>query len=116
MPGQLNARCRDGQAARKHIPHDQHRLVNEMAIMSDRMGINIWEVIDAAATKPFGFMAFYPGQAWAATAFRSICFICPVKRGRPALKHGSSNWPINGHMPHFVVEKSRERLTTAESR
>ncbi|MDE3077052.1 MAG: nucleotide sugar dehydrogenase [Chloroflexota bacterium] len=36
-------------------------LVNEMALLCDRMGINIWEVIDAAATKPFGFMPFYPG-------------------------------------------------------
>ena len=36
-------------------------LVNEMAIMCDGMGINVWEVIDAAATKPFGFMPFYPG-------------------------------------------------------
>jgi UDP-N-acetyl-D-glucosamine dehydrogenase len=36
-------------------------LVNEMAIMCDGMGINVWEVIEAAATKPFGFMPFYPG-------------------------------------------------------
>jgi UDP-N-acetyl-D-glucosamine dehydrogenase len=36
-------------------------LVNEIAIMCDGMGINVWEVIDAAATKPFGFMPFYPG-------------------------------------------------------
>ncbi|MCK4513417.1 nucleotide sugar dehydrogenase, partial [bacterium] len=36
-------------------------LVNEMALMCDRMGIDVWEVIDAAATKPFGFMPFYPG-------------------------------------------------------
>jgi len=36
-------------------------LVNEIALMCDRMGINVWEVIDAAATKPFGFMPFYPG-------------------------------------------------------
>lgn len=36
-------------------------LVNELAILSDRMGIDIWEVIDAAATKPFGFMRFEPG-------------------------------------------------------
>ena len=36
-------------------------LVNEMALMCDRMDINVWEVIDAAATKPFGFMPFYPG-------------------------------------------------------
>ena len=36
-------------------------LVNELALMCERMGIDIWEVIDAAATKPFGFMPFYPG-------------------------------------------------------
>ncbi|MEN8148919.1 MAG: nucleotide sugar dehydrogenase, partial [Planctomycetota bacterium] len=36
-------------------------LVNEVAIMCDRLGIDVWEVIDAAATKPFGFMRFYPG-------------------------------------------------------
>ena len=36
-------------------------LVNEMKIVADRMGIDIWEVIRAAATKPFGFMPFYPG-------------------------------------------------------
>lgn len=36
-------------------------LVNEIALMSDKLGINVWEVIDAAATKPFGFMPFYPG-------------------------------------------------------
>ena len=36
-------------------------LVNEMAILGDRMGIDIWETIDAASTKPFGFMPFWPG-------------------------------------------------------
>jgi UDP-N-acetyl-D-glucosamine dehydrogenase len=36
-------------------------MVNEMALMCDRMGIDVWEVIDAAATKPFGFMKFTPG-------------------------------------------------------
>ncbi len=36
-------------------------LVNEVAIMCDRLGVNVWEVIDAAASKPFGFMPFYPG-------------------------------------------------------
>lgn len=36
-------------------------LVNELAILCDRMGIDVWEVVDAAATKPFGFMPFYPG-------------------------------------------------------
>jgi len=36
-------------------------LVNELALLSERMGIDVWEVIEAAATKPFGFMPFYPG-------------------------------------------------------
>jgi UDP-N-acetyl-D-glucosamine dehydrogenase len=36
-------------------------LVNEVALMCDRLGLDVWEVIDAAATKPFGFMPFYPG-------------------------------------------------------
>ena len=36
-------------------------LVNELALMCDRMNINVWEVVDAARTKPFGFMPFYPG-------------------------------------------------------
>ena len=36
-------------------------LVNELAMLSDRMGIDIWEVVDAAATKPYGFMRFEPG-------------------------------------------------------
>ena len=68
-------------------------LVNEIALMCDRMGINVWEVIDAAATKPFGFMPFYPGPGWAATAFRSIRSIFPGKPSRPASKRASSSWP-----------------------
>ena len=36
-------------------------LVNELAMMCDRLGVDVWEVIDAAATKPFGFMKFTPG-------------------------------------------------------
>ena len=36
-------------------------LVNEMALMCDQMGLDVWEIVDAAATKPFGFMPFYPG-------------------------------------------------------
>ena len=36
-------------------------MVNELKLVFDRMGVNIWEVIDAAKTKPFGFMPFYPG-------------------------------------------------------
>lgn len=46
-------------------------LVNELKMIFDRMGIDVWEVIDGAATKPFGFMPFYPGPGLAAIASRS---------------------------------------------
>ena len=46
-------------------------LVNELKMLYDKLGIDVWEVIDAAKTKPFGFQAFYPGPAWAGTASRS---------------------------------------------
>ena len=46
-------------------------MVNELKVLFHHMGIDIWEVIDAAKTKPFGFQAFYPGPAWAGTASRS---------------------------------------------
>jgi len=47
-------------------------LVNELKIVYGSMGIDIWEVIEAAKTKPFGFMAFYPGPGLADTAYQSI--------------------------------------------
>ena len=39
-------------------------LMNELKPLADRMGIDLYEVIRAAATKPFGFVPYYPGQAW----------------------------------------------------
>ncbi len=45
-------------------------LVNELALMSHRLDVDVWEVIDAASTKPFGFMPFYPGPGLGGTAFR----------------------------------------------
>ena len=69
-------------------------LVNEMAILADRMNIDIWEAIGAASTKPFGFMPFWPGPgARAATASRWIPSTC---RGapRPTTSPRSSwSWP-----------------------
>jgi UDP-N-acetyl-D-glucosamine dehydrogenase len=47
--------------ARKHLPLRQHRAVNELKMLCLRMNLDIWEIIDAAATKPFGFHPFYPG-------------------------------------------------------
>jgi UDP-N-acetyl-D-glucosamine dehydrogenase len=52
-------------------------MVNELALICDRLGIDVWEVIDAAATKPFGFMKFSPAPGWAVTVFRSIRYTFP---------------------------------------
>ena len=50
-----------GEAAREHLSVVNIALVNELKMLFDRMGIDVWEVIEAAATKPFGFTPFYPG-------------------------------------------------------
>ena len=69
-------------------------LVNEMALMCDRIGVNVWEVIQAAATKPFGFMPFYPGPGlgghWHS---RSIPFTFRGRPSRPESRPVSSSWP-----------------------
>ena len=59
-------------------------LVNELAMMCERMSINIWEVIDAAATKPFGFMPFYPGPrvGRALHSDRSFLSFLEIEAGR----------------------------------
>ncbi len=49
-------------------------LVNELKIVYGAMNIDIWEVINAAKTKPFGYMPFTPAQGWAGIAFPSIPF------------------------------------------
>lgn len=87
-------------------------LVNEMAIMSDRMGINIWEVIDAAATKPFGFMPFYPGPGLGGHCIPIDPFYLSWKTRQAGIEARFIDLAgyINGQMPHFVVEKVRDAL------
>lgn len=87
-------------------------LVNELALMCDRMGINVWEVIDAAATKPFGFMPFYPGPgigghcipldpmylSWKAKMFNFYNKFIELASD------------INGNMPRYVISKIMDAL------
>ena len=82
-------------------------LVNEMAIVCDRLGVDIWEVIDAAATKPFGFMKFTPGPG-----IGGHCI--PLDPHYLAWKMRALNYKtrfidlaseVNSAMPDFVVEK-----------
>jgi UDP-N-acetyl-D-glucosamine dehydrogenase len=87
-------------------------LVNEMAMMSDRMGINIWEVIDAAATKPFGFMPFYPGPGLGGHCIPIDPFYLSWKTRQAGIEARFIELAgcINGQMPHFVAEKIQNAL------
>ena len=87
-------------------------LVNEMAIMCDRMGINIWEVIDAAATKPFGFMPFYPGPGLGGHCIPVDPFYLSWKSRQDGIEARFIELAgyVNGQMPHFVVDKVQNAL------
>jgi UDP-N-acetyl-D-glucosamine dehydrogenase len=87
-------------------------LVNEMAIMCDRLGVDIWEVIDAAATKPFGFMKFTPGPG-----LGGHCI--PIDPLYLSWKLRALNYTarfielaseINTGMPRYVVSKVQDAL------
>jgi UDP-N-acetyl-D-glucosamine dehydrogenase len=87
-------------------------LVNEMAIMCDGMGINVWEVIDAAATKPFGFMPFYPGPGLGGHCIPIDPFYLSWKTKQSGIEARFIDLAgyINGNMPHFVVDKVQTAL------
>jgi UDP-N-acetyl-D-glucosamine dehydrogenase len=82
-------------------------LVNELKMIFDRMGIDVWEVIRAAATKPFGFMPFFPGPGLGGHCIPLDPFYLSWK----AAEHGA--WArfielageINSRMPRYVIEK-----------
>jgi len=67
-------------------------LVNELAMMCDRMNIDVWEIIDAAATKPFGFMPFYPGPGLGGHCIPIDPFYLSWKTRQAGSKRGSSSW------------------------
>ena len=87
-------------------------LVNEMAMMCDRMGINVWEVIDAAATKPFGFMPFYPGPGLGGHCIPIDPFYLSWKTKQAGIEARFIDLAgyINGQMPHFAVDKIQNAL------
>jgi len=86
-------------------------LVNELKMLCDRIGLDVWEVIDAAKTKPFGFQAFYPGPGLGGHCIP----IDPFYLSWVARKHGMSTrfielaGEINTRMPQYVID----RLTCA---
>jgi UDP-N-acetyl-D-glucosamine dehydrogenase len=90
-------------------------LVNELALMCDRMNIDVWEVIDAAATKPFGFMPFYPGPGLGGHCIPSDPFYLSGKSKEAGIEARFIELAgyINGHMPEFVIEKVQNALNDA---
>ncbi len=87
-------------------------LVNEMAIICNRMGINVWEVIDAAKSKPYGFQAFYPGPGLGGHCIPLDPFYLSWK-AREFNYHMrliETAGEINDYMPEFVVERCSKIL------
>lgn len=91
-------------------------LVNELKVVYAEMGIDIWEVIDAAKTKPFGFMAFYPGPGLGGHCIPIDPFYLTWK----AREYGQNTrfielaGEINTHMPEYVVHRCAEALNDAK--
>jgi UDP-N-acetyl-D-glucosamine dehydrogenase len=89
-------------------------LVNEIALMCDRLGIDVWEVVTAASTKPFGFMPFYPGPGLGGHCIP----IDPFYLSWKAKQNGFNPrfielaGQVNGAMPNFVVEKIADALNS----
>ena len=89
-------------------------LVNELALMCDRMNIDVWEVVDAAKTKPFGFMAFYPGPGLGGHCIPIDPFYLSWKAKQTGFdpRFIELAGHINAGMPHYVVDKVAEALNT----
>lgn len=87
-------------------------LVNELKTIFDKMNINIWDVIDAAKTKPFGFMPFYPGPGLGGHCIPIDPFYLTWKAREYGLatQYIELSGQINGRMPHYVIERLREEL------
>jgi len=87
-------------------------LINEMAIVAEKMGIKIWEVIEAAATKPFGFMPFYPGPGVGGHCIPIDPFYLTYK-AREYDYHTrliELAGEINDYMPQYVVQRAMQLL------
>lgn len=87
-------------------------LANEMAIICNRMGINVWEVIDAAKTKPYGFQAFYPGPGLGGHCIPLDPFYLTWK-AREYDYHTrliETSGEINTGMPEYVVDRAMKVL------
>src|SRR5881392_2757052 len=87
-------------------------LVNELAQLCDRMGLDVWEIIEAAATKPFGFMPFEPGPGLGGHCIPIDPFYLSWKTKQAGIEARFIELAgyINGQMPHFVVDRVQAAL------
>lgn len=91
-------------------------LVNEMAILCDRMGIDVWEVIDAAKTKPYGFTAFYPGPGLGGHCIP----LDPYYLSWKAREYGfhtsmiEASMMVNDQMPEYCADRAARVLNESE--
>jgi len=87
-------------------------LVNEMAIMCERLGVDVWEVIDAAATKPFGFMKFTPGPGLGGHCIPidPLYLSWKLKALNYTARFIELASEINGNMPRYTVSKIQDAL------
>lgn len=91
-------------------------LVNELAILCNRMGIDIWEVIDAAQTKPYGFQAFYPGPGLGGHCIP----LDPYYLSWKAREYGfhtsmiEASMMVNDRMPEYTVERAGKILNRSK--
>jgi UDP-N-acetyl-D-glucosamine dehydrogenase len=90
-------------------------LVNELAILAERMGIDIWEVIDAAATKPYGFMRFDPGPGMGGHCLPVDPFYLTwrAREFQMSTEFIELAGKINQQMPHHCVERIEQALNHA---
>lgn len=93
-------------------------LINEMAMMCQKLKVNIWEVIDAAKTKPFGFMAFYPGPGVGGHCIPKdpLYLYWKAKSLGYPLKFIKLASDINSHMPAYIVERLKAILRKQSKR
>ena len=89
-------------------------LVNELALMCDRMGIDVWEVVNAAKTKPFGFMPFYPGPGLGGHCIPIDPYYLSWKAKESGFEARFIELAghVNSSMPHYVADKVAEALNT----
>src|SRR5262245_49721777 len=89
-------------------------LVNEIALMCHKMDLNVWEVIDAAKTKPFGFMPFYPGPGLGGHCIPIDPFYLSWKARQTGFecRFIELAGQVNGSMPEYVVSRIGEALNS----